>query len=348
METLLWYDQGSQTTTLVAYERDSWMAIATRLSITALLALFSTVAAMASVSAQTPVAVTDDQPLRVMSYNIKHGRGNDDCVNPTAVPDTIPEAECEIDLERVAGAIDASGASIIGLQEVDRFWARSGEVDQPDALADLLSLNVCYGANLDHPADEHGAVPHQYGTAILSALPITDCTNTFLPTPDGWEQRGALSATIDLGDGQVIQVLNTHLQAGREGEEVEAQRQRTEQLGGVLDIAEASELPVIIMGDLNATPESDDLAAISVAGSGFSDAWTAVNPDDDGFTSSASPDEEPHARIDYIWVDGSFDVVSAEVIVSDVTRLAADHYPVVADVELVAQDEATPLATPAS
>ena len=303
---------------------------------------------MASVSAQTPVAVTDDQTLRVMSYNIKHGRGNDDCVNPTAVPDTIPEAECEIDLDRVAGVIEASGASIIGLQEVDRFWARSGGIDQPAELASLLGMNVCYGANLDHPADEHGDVPHQYGTAILSALPITNCTNTFLPTPEGWEQRGALSATIDLGDGQPIQVLNTHLQAGREGEEAEAQRQRTEQLGGVLDIAQESDLPIIIMGDLNATPDSDDLAAIADAGSGFTDVWTAVNPDDDGFTSSASPDEEPQGRIDYIWVDASFNVLTAEVIVSDVTRLAADHYPVVAEVEVVVQDEATPLATPVS
>jgi len=178
------------------------------------------------------------------------------------------------------------------------------------------------------------------------AVPITDCTNTFLPTPDGWEQRGALSATIDLGGGQAVQVLNTHLQAGREGEEAEAQRQRTEQLGGVLDIAAASELPVIIMGDLNATPESDDLAAIAGAGSGFTDVWTAVNPDDDGFTSSASPDEEPQARIDYIWVDRSFEVVSAEVIVSDVTRLAADHYPVVAALALVNRDDSTPIATP--
>jgi endonuclease/exonuclease/phosphatase family metal-dependent hydrolase len=323
------------------------MANTTRLSLVTLLAFLAAVAGVFPASAQTPVAdETGSQGIRVMSYNIKHARGNDDCVNPTAVPDTIPEAECEIDIERVAGVIEESGASIIGLQEVDRFWARSGGVDQPEELASMLGMNVCYGANLDHPADEHGDVPHQYGTAVLSAFPIVDCNNTFLETPEGWEQRGALSATIDLGNGQAIQVLNTHLQAGREGEEAEAQRQRTEQLGGLLNIASESDLPVVIMGDLNATPESDDLAAIANDTSGFTDAWVAATGDQDGFTSSASPDEDPRARIDYIWVDSSFAVVSAEVIVSDVTRLAADHYPVIAAVELIAQDDATPVATP--
>ncbi len=299
-------------------------------------------------AAQTPVVV-DDEPLTVMTYNIKHARGNDDCVNPTPEEGTVPDAECEIDLQRVADVIDASGASVVALQEVDRFWARSGGVDQPEELAVLLDMHVCYGANLDHEVDNHAEEPHQYGTAVLSVYPIVSCENSFLPTTEGWEQRGALQATIELDSGQQVLVINTHLQAGREGEQEEAVRQRTEQLQGVLDIAVASDLPTIITGDLNAQPGSSEMAAIEDPGSGFSDAWAVANPGEDGFTIPASPDEPADARIDYIWADSSFEVVSAEVIVNDQTLLAADHLPVVATLQVsggLATPVAPPIATP--
>jgi endonuclease/exonuclease/phosphatase family metal-dependent hydrolase len=318
-----------------------------RAGIWSIFLLFCTSVWATPLSAQTPIA--DGEPITVMTYNIKHARGNDDCVNPTPEEGTVPESECEIDLQRIADVIDASGASVIGLQEVDRFWARSGGVDQPEELASLLDMHVCYGANLDHEADDHVEEPHQYGTAVLSVYPIVNCENTFLPSTEGWEQRGALQATIELDNGQQVLVINTHLQAGREGEQEEAVRQRTQQLQGVLDIAAASDLPTIITGDLNADPGSTEMAAIEDPGSGFSDAWAVANPGEDGFTIPASPDEPADARIDYIWVDASITVVSAEVIVNDPTLLAADHLPVIATLLVnggPATPEAPPIATP--
>lgn len=323
------------------------MASATRYLLVALLALMGMAAEPVAASAQTPASgAAGGENVRAMTYNIKHAQGNDDCNNPTPVPDTIPEPDCELNLDRVASVIEDSGAAIVGLQEVDRFWARSGGVDQPAELAAMLDMNMCYGANLDHPADNHADVPHQYGTAVLSVHPIVECENTPLPTPEGWEQRGALAATIELPNGRRILVIDTHLQAGREGEEAEAVRQRTEQMQGVLDVASQSDLPVMIMGDLNATPGSDELAAAEDDASGFLDAWAEANPDGDGFTSSANPDQEPQARIDYVLVDDGFTVDAAEVIVTDRTRIAADHYPVVVD--LAVQAEPPPLATPVS
>lgn len=297
------------------------------------------------VTAQTASPVPDTGDLRVMTYNIKHGRGNDDCVNPTVSEGTIPNTECEVDLARTSEVIERSGASIVGLQEVDRYWARSGGVDQPAELSSLLGMNQCYGANLDHPADNHANEPHQYGVAILSDYPIIECTNTLLPTPEGWEQRGALSATIDIGGGQQILVINTHLQAGREGAQEEAARQRAEQLATLLELAEASDLPTIIMGDLNARPGDDELARIVDPTSGFTDVWSAVHGGDGGFTSPASPDAEPEARIDYIFVSAGLQVLGSEVVVDDLTRMASDHFPVVADLRL-ASPGATPVATP--
>ena len=50
--------------------------------------------------------------MRVVTYNIQFGQGRDGVV----------------DLQRIIDAV--GGADVIALQEVDRFWTRSGGVDQ--------------------------------------------------------------------------------------------------------------------------------------------------------------------------------------------------------------------------
>ena len=62
--------------------------------------------------------------LRVMTWNIRHGEGLDG----------------RVDLERIAAVIRASGADLVGLQEVDRGVRRTGGVDMPAELARLTGL----------------------------------------------------------------------------------------------------------------------------------------------------------------------------------------------------------------
>ena len=50
--------------------------------------------------------------MRIVTYNIQFGLGKDG----------------RFDLERVADEVD--GADIIALQEVERHWQRSGNIDQ--------------------------------------------------------------------------------------------------------------------------------------------------------------------------------------------------------------------------
>lgn len=319
-----------------------------RLRFIALAALAVLLITPTMAAAQTPVAVEEDTAVRIMSYNIKHARGNDDCVNPTAAPDIIPEAECEVDLERIADVIRASEADIVNLQEVDRFWARSGGVDQPAELAAMLDMNVCYGANLQHEPDEHSDVAHEYGTAVLTAFDIEGCVSVYLPTTDGWEQRGVQLVTLRTPADEQIFVANTHLQAGREGEEAEAVRQREAQLQEVLYWIQRSDMPVIVTGDFNARPGDAEMAAIEAGDSGFTDARMAADSTGDGFTIPASPSEDATGRIDYIWVNAGFEVQQCEVVVNDSTRIAADHYPVVADLVLRQHmvEPVAPQATP--
>ena len=85
------------------------------------------------------------------------------------------------------------------MQEVDRFWARSANEDEPAALSAALGLeHYCYAANLDHPPDTHSNVPHQYGTVILSRFPILECSTTPLRRTGTNEQRGLTLAVINV------------------------------------------------------------------------------------------------------------------------------------------------------
>lgn len=99
--------------------------------------------------------------MKLVSYNIQYGYG----------------ADGRYDLPRTARVLD--GADVIALQEVERFWARSNEDDQPALLADMLpGYHWVYGPAFDMDASIAGADGRvvnrrrQFGTMILSKLPI--------------------------------------------------------------------------------------------------------------------------------------------------------------------------------
>ena len=119
--------------------------------------------------------------LTLLSYNIHGGVGLDGV----------------LDLERIAEVVDDSGADVVALQEVDRFRReQSAFEDQPGALAQRLGMHLAYAANLDDEPAHPGAPRAQYGTALLSRLPLESSTNTLLPCFEGSEQRGLLEATV--------------------------------------------------------------------------------------------------------------------------------------------------------
>lgn len=319
--------------------------LATLLAVLAVLLLVA--AGLGRQDTSTPVQ-GDASGLRVVTYNIRHGQGNDDCDDEEAAEGTPPAAQCAVDLERTVDVISSLEPDILAIQEVDRFWARSGGVDQPTELVESLGMSACFGVNLNHEPDEHADEPHQYGTATLTMFPILDCDNTFLPTSEGWEQRGLLETRVEIEGVGEVAILNTHLQAGRQGQEEEAIRQRTEQAEFIADRIAAIDVPVILMGDFNAEPDDDELAPLRDSELGLQDAWDIAGDEDDGsegFTSPTSPDEDAERRIDYIFVSGDIEVLSVDVPVTEDTRMASDHFPVMADLAL-ADPEATPIVSP--
>ena len=278
----------------------------------------------ASAEAQDPQA--PPRALRVMSYNIKHGQTNASCTQPPRIPGQPPFPDCNLDLQASIDVLRAHDPDVVGVQEVDRFWARSGYVDEPARLAAGLGMDhYCYAPNLDHAPDSHSNVPHQYGTVILSRFPILDCANTLLRRTGTNEQRGLTRALINV-DGVPLQFYNTHLHTTATDRLLQ-----TVDIAAVIDAAPAGSK--VLVGDFNAQPTAAEMVPIYMR---FLDAWLeagVASPDNpNGNTSSSNLTGNPTRRIDYVFVSPQVTAALTYVPVDTQTRLAADHYPVVADI----------------
>lgn len=215
--------------------------------------------------------------LRVVSYNIKHGRGNDNSV----------------DLERTAAVIRAQRPDIVGLQEVDDRAERSGKVAQAEQLGKSLGLHHAFGQFMDF---QGGA----YGMAILTRFPIEGTQEFRLP--EGNEPRIALSVRVTLPDGTPLTIVNVHFDWVRDD------RFRFAQAEALTKYLDDLKMPYILLGDFNDVPESRTLAL-------FRDrAGEAAKPEADRFTFSAT---EPSREIDYIFFAPAAAWHSREVRVID-------------------------------
>lgn len=234
------------------------------------------------------------RPLPVLTFNIHHAAG----------PDGV------VDVDRVAAEIAASGAEVVGLQEVDRhFGERSGFADQSAQLASLLGMQVVFGPNVVLDPLTPGAPPRQYGNAILSRLPILSWSHTLLPKGTAQEeQRGLLEAVVDVR-GSAVRVMSTHLAAG-------SAASRLLQALVVARHVERSAEPVLLLGDLNGTPDAPGVVALTAL-------LTDSHVRGGGFT---YPARAPSARIDFVLADARFS--RSEVRSTE----ASDHRPLLAAV----------------
>jgi endonuclease/exonuclease/phosphatase family metal-dependent hydrolase len=164
----------------------------------------------------------DESILKVVTYNIQHGRGQDGKVNLQRTIDTLEEMD----------------ADIISLQEIERYGARSGFQDQVLIIAQALEMNAVFYPSLSYPGI-------YYGNAILSRFPIQDSTRLSLPSR--YEHRSAVLADIQIDEYKTIQVLNTHLGLNQE--------ERAKDIRAIHELILTTDLPIIVTGDLNSTPK---------------------------------------------------------------------------------------------
>jgi len=263
-------------------------------------------AAVASFCVGTPgqgqeaVEINPSSPtsIRVLTYNIHHGRGSDE----------------KVDLVRVAEVIKAARPDVVALQEVDDQTQRTGHVDQTAELARLVGMN----AEFIHQIDFEGG---RYGQAVLSKFPMSAPQLHWLPGNPDRERRMAGAVTIDLGARSIL-FVTTHLHHANETfRELQAQ-----ELNLLFAPEDACERIVILAGDLNATPESGSLRILSQR-------WRSATADNSDILTF--PATNANRQLDYILFrpEQKLQLVSADVIAES---MASDHRPVV--VELLFKD----------
>lgn len=206
----------------------------------------------------------------------------------------------ELDLERIATELEAWGADLVMLQEVDRRRARSGFRDQARVLGRRLGLDWAYG-----PARR--VDPGATGNAVLSRFPLLRTHTRRLPRLPGLIGRGLLRATIDV-DGREIDVLSTHFDHLRLAA-------RKAQARTVAAVVRRLGRPVLLGGDLNSLPGKPPLAVLERAG--LVDPWPLIGAGDGATVPAAAP----RRRIDYLLADDSFVPLRSEVLIS----LVSDH-----------------------
>lgn len=221
----------------------------------AILAQFITATAPA---AEDPVP-TDT--LRILSYNIRHGRGMDG----------------KIDLDRSARVIADAKPHLVALQEVDKGVARSGNIDIAEVLGGKLGLHHEFGRFMPHQGGE-------YGLAVLSAFPIVESLIHRLP--DGAEPRVALEVKVDIplasGAKKRISFVCVHFDWTKPDDFRFAQATK------LLQILRPLKHPVIIAGDYN-----------DVRGSRTLDAFAEEFPIPAG-AAPTFPADPPDSEIDFI------------------------------------------------
>jgi endonuclease/exonuclease/phosphatase family metal-dependent hydrolase len=240
--------------------------------------------------------------LRLLTFNIRHGKGMDGQVN----------------LQRTADVIKYANADMIGLNEVDKhFSERSAFIDQTAWLAKELSMEYAYGPAISIQKGKEVKV-RQYGNALLTRFPIVERNNhLFNILPGIIEGRSILETKVLIKD-QMVYVFVTHLSLSPF-----LHRKQTEQ---VIQRVRHRDGPVIVMGDWNMKPHSKGWNQIEHF---LTDAWKASAKEGMGKT---YPSYRPRNRLDYIFVSSHFQIMSSEVLT--ICPDASDHLPVIAIVEI--------------
>ncbi len=155
--------------------------------------------------------------MKLVTYNIQYSKGRDG----------------RFDLARVVGAV--AGADVIALQEVERFWPRTGMTDQPAEIAAMLpGYYWVYRPPFDMDASVSGgdgAINNrrrQFGNMLLATTPIIASRLHLLPRIGSASQFnmtcGALEGVMMTGAGplRVYSVHLAHLSSLERVEQVEA------------------------------------------------------------------------------------------------------------------------------
>lgn len=231
-----------------------------------------------------PICAQHETTSRIMSYNIRNAKGMDN----------------KTDYERIARIIKATAPEVVALQELDSVTQRNMGVDVLKELAELTGMYSIYAPAISFQGGK-------YGIGILSSKQPLSWQN--VPLPGREEARTLLMVEFDN-----LILFATHFSLNAED--------RLASVAIINNLASLFIKPVFLVGDLNATPDADEINTLTKN-------WQILD-DTKAYT---FPSEKPREKIDYIMgytaKGTTFAVEEARVLNEAV---ASDHRPLYVDV----------------
>ena len=266
---------------------------------------------------------SNSNSLRVMTYNIRFD-------NPADGVHAWPNRK-----ELVASVIRFHKADIIGVQEALEHQ-----------IQDLMELLPGYdwvgvGRNEDGGGEFSAILYRSSVVTVKAAQTFWLSESPDEPGSKSWDSSLPRIATwahfVTSSDGRELFVLNTHFDHRGEQARLESARLLKEQVSKL-----ANGLPVIVMGDLNATSEQPPLVLLS--DTPLSDGRSLR----DGFVHSIVPHHGPAStwtgftkieadrRIDYIFASEDLPIHYHAILTDKLEdRYPSDHLPVLVEVGLI-------------
>lgn len=210
------------------------------------------------------------------------------------------------DPERIARVIDELDTDVIGLQEVESHFGGTPDMHQLNFLSEETGFTAIAGSTILR-ADSH------YGNALLTRHAVREVRSLDLSVAHR-EPRGILDVDLDV-HGQRVRVLVTHLGLGP--------RERRRQAGKLLQLvaAHGDEL-VVVLSDFNEWfPWGKPLR--------WMHARLGRPPAPNTF-----PAKWPVIALDRIWTAPRRNLVSVCAHDTPLSRVASDHLPLRAVIEL--------------
>lgn len=261
--------------------------------------------------------------LRVLTYNIAHGRGLAES-NWNGGDADVRQTR----LHEIAQVLREADADVVILNEVDFDCSWSNGINQ----AEFLAAEAGYSYWVEQRNLDFRVLfwTWEFGNAVLSRYPLSNAKVVDVPGYSATEtvlagQKRALRVNVKFGHRDVC-VIAAHL--CHRSETI-----RAESVDALLNVARSFDGNTIIAGDLNSSPpELRNTAASDV---------NAISTLDDSKMFQRRPVERPISPeqftfrfgdvktvIDWIFIPGHATFINYQVIESDLS----DHRPVVAEI----------------
>ena len=264
------------------------------------------------------------ESLRVAAFNIAHGRGGK--FGASNWQDRSLD-ELRLHLDQIAVQIQRSGADIVVLNEVDFRSTWSRNLNQAAYIAERAGYRyLVEQRNIDVSIPWFSL---QFGNALLSHHPVESAERIEFQPYSRWQRilagnHDGLLARVQTPSGPVA-VAGVHL-------EVRSEHIRWLAAQRLHELRDESEIPFVVMGDFNSTPQGFPRSQVSSQGHNALDHLL----DTAGFNRDATiigappyftfPSEGPRAIIDWILVGRGLELSDSAVVASDLS----DHLMVTA------------------